>query len=482
MLLAKYRNIFYLFLIVLIVRIFVFFLIPDNFDLYDSEPWSKIHIALQWQESGRLLPDINFAPLHAYFIIAGLEIWNNVSVTPRLISLIFGIFFIFPFYGLIRKLFDDRVALISGILLAFYPLHARLSVLSLAMVPFVFCLFLSLYCFFVYKENKKLQYLIYSGIFLNFAGALRYEGWIFIPILLLFLIRENKKHLLIFVLIVLIIPSLIMVISYKMFDNPVNFAYISTQVHKHLLSSLQLNHIVFGWIISLKQVFYTTILLISAIGIVYSIFSKKRFYHYFALIFFALFIVYEYRLLNRHFTFHIRRYVLPMSLLIFPYISVGILSCGKIIKNEKIKRFVILIIVSTIVFFWSKKIILDSLNSQPPIELKECTELLGKYIKPQDTILLDSLVNYHPYVIINSGLKIEQFLNCQYKPSGKIIEKSFYNILDKEPDFVFYSFKSGRLKEILSFDSDNSVEWFKNLKFITIFSSGEYRIYRISYN
>ena len=176
------------------LRIGYFCVNPYNMDLLrDDEPWSKINIAVRWQNSNEPLPDLNFGILHTY-IISTLWLFNKEEVVllARLVSLAFGILLLPVYFFLLKEMFDTDIANFGTFFLALYPLHVHLSSVSLTEPIAYFLLFSSLYFLYRFIHRKKVFYLVISAMALNLSCLLRYESWLFIALFTAILFLEYR--------------------------------------------------------------------------------------------------------------------------------------------------------------------------------------------------------------------------------------------------------------------------------------------------
>ena len=194
----KYRSFIILAaLIIVAVAIRVFMLsISDNG--WGVDPDERIRMTVKWlnmKGPRPIFPGDLWLPLHYYLIALSIKIFNSIPLSPRILHLIFGILTIFPFYGLIRLVFNERVALISTLIFIFYPVHILCSIVTLSEGPFLFFLMASLYYFFKNREDRRVKSLFLCCIFIILASMIRYEAWLCIILmsLLLFFDRRFKE-------------------------------------------------------------------------------------------------------------------------------------------------------------------------------------------------------------------------------------------------------------------------------------------------
>ena len=138
---------------------------------------------------GDWLPGYNY--LHSLFYL----ILENPALTPRIVNVILGTLTVPLFYLLIAKVFDRSVAMISALLLMCFPLHIGLSASSLTEPTFLFefitgSLFLILAA---NGEKYQLAYLLLALFLLSLAIMTRYEGWVLVPIFVIYYYARTKS-------------------------------------------------------------------------------------------------------------------------------------------------------------------------------------------------------------------------------------------------------------------------------------------------
>ena len=122
------------------------------------------------RSDGSLVPG-SFLGLILFYGTLGriFGVWAIIYFTP-----ILAIFGVLAFYGIIKRLFNEKVAMLSAILMFFNPAWWYYSVTSmLPNVAFISSLLISLY--FLFKDNKKLSLAetIASALFAGLAISIR---------------------------------------------------------------------------------------------------------------------------------------------------------------------------------------------------------------------------------------------------------------------------------------------------------------------
>jgi 4-amino-4-deoxy-L-arabinose transferase-like glycosyltransferase len=142
----------------------------------------------------------SFGPLNCYINALAIYLSNNPDLGPRLCSAIFGLLTILPLFGIAREIFGRKAALYSAVAFPFFSLYINLSVSGNSESLSGF-LFLSSVFFAVrFSSTLRLSYVLLSGLAMALASATRYEIWLFIPAIALFLFRnyifdKNRRRL-----------------------------------------------------------------------------------------------------------------------------------------------------------------------------------------------------------------------------------------------------------------------------------------------
>lgn len=463
-----------------------FFFKSDNFE--GNVPMGKIASALNIIANPRLGPHFaaNTSMLYNYLLAVWLRIWPDVLIAPRVLSMLFGVLSIIPFYFLIRLIFTETTAFYSSILLSIFPLHAIYSTCSTSDIISHFFFFSCLYFIFKFKlEEKKILWLVLSIISFNITSQLRFESWAFIPVLSALLFKEGKKYSALFFFSSLILPCLWMLLCYSFqkdalasFTVPARVAHFEILMERAPHSRSPLD-----WLNVLGNMLGYTIVLSGLGGIIYS-FIRKRFF-YLALFFSYVYLLYTVngmaeRMLNNE------RYGIILALFLFPYSVIFIEKLSVFLKSKPIVLFLPVILLSSLEFNKSthRYIAWHTL----PGQIKEIAGWLKKNVSSSDKILIgaDKGDQYVYDIIVRSTIAPENFFNvsffCPWPTLTKADIESY--ITAEKPDYLVLDSK-GFLNNLLNFDANrNQIEEFGCL-FKRIYSKWVYperfNIYKIYY-
>jgi hypothetical protein len=147
-----------------------------------GDAWAREGITAHWLQHPSL--QLNFGPwlpFH-FWLMGGLAtiLGDNVRIAGRLLSLLAGTASLFVFRSLVRAVFGAGAAQIGLIFFSLCSLDIAYSATSSSEAVYLLFILLGLLGYFRFRESGKLQDLTFSGIFLSFAAATRYEAWPFI--------------------------------------------------------------------------------------------------------------------------------------------------------------------------------------------------------------------------------------------------------------------------------------------------------------
>lgn len=203
---TSYILVVLIILIAIGVRIFVFF----NTDHYDGDSIHRIigsyryashpfNIAQYYIESTGASGQLSYFFLNTLL----MHFVDEPILISRIISFIFGILMIIPYYWLIKLAFSQDIALASIFVLAFYSVHILYSVISLAVAECLFFIILAVYFSMqhLYKTDSKKSkiYFIASIISTILATSFRVDAWPLVVFLSFVFLKEKRlKEALIF--------------------------------------------------------------------------------------------------------------------------------------------------------------------------------------------------------------------------------------------------------------------------------------------
>lgn len=168
----------------------------------DGDTHTRTFMALQWLKHPFFiyLPnDVTwvFAPMHCYLNAIALAIWNNPSLTTRLLSLILTSLTIFPLYHSVRLLFDERAAFYSALFCCFCTLFIHPAAIGASEGINLFFIYTTLFFFLRYRKSSRWRDMLLSAFAALAADMMRYDSWPFVSmltlLLLIFAFTDTRK-------------------------------------------------------------------------------------------------------------------------------------------------------------------------------------------------------------------------------------------------------------------------------------------------
>lgn len=431
--------------------------------------------------------DGNTSVIYNYLLAGWLRIWPDVLIAPRVLSLIFGILCVIPFYFLVRLTFSAKTAFYASVLFTLFPAHAVQSTFSMSDAVFHFFSLSCLYFIFKFKiVERKTAWVVAAAVLLNACALLRFESWFYIPFLSILLLREGKKYSLMFFLLCLISPSFWMMLSYHFQrDALIAFTLPAMTCHREILMNRAPHPAgIPGWLNVLRMMLGPLILASALCGIIYSFIKKRSFY--LGIFFIYLYFLYTASTIAEK-TWYNERYAIILGILLLPYSVLFLEKFSVFLKARMAFLFLAFILISAINF---NKIVHRYLiwHTLPP-QIKEIACWLKKNASSGDKILLgpDKRDLYGQDIIVRSGIAPANFFPVTvFSPSPNLNKAVIENyIAGKRPKYLILN-SEGYLNSLLNFDSDrNEIAQFrtvfKRVYFKDIINGGRFNIYRVDY-
>ncbi|NNB88298.1 ArnT family glycosyltransferase [Corallococcus exiguus] len=183
-----------LLLAALLPRLGVFFINENLF----GDAVVRTELAERWLADPHVITSYKdgtyqFGPLHLYLVGAVLSVFER-DVAGRLVSLVFGVLSVVPLFALTRRLFGWRAGVAAGLAFSAWGMHLQFSTtagsesVSLFFMLAVFALVAE------GVEENRFQPLFWGAVLLNFACALRYDAWLYIPLITVALVFSSEDR------------------------------------------------------------------------------------------------------------------------------------------------------------------------------------------------------------------------------------------------------------------------------------------------
>ncbi|MBU1062501.1 MAG: glycosyltransferase family 39 protein [Candidatus Omnitrophica bacterium] len=465
-----------------------FFLNTDN--LYGAIPSQKIIHSQLILENPFDVWDVN-PLLYPYLLGAWIKVTNDILVSPRILSLVFSVLMVVPFFKFCEILFrEKRKAVLATVLLGIFPVHIMQSVVSMEEVFFYFFLFFSLYFFLKYKyEKQNIKILIVSALLLTISCGFRFEGFLYPALLFLFLLGKDKKPCLIFLGISMAVPVLWGLISYVKWHNPFSSFWIQDavasleielynqkfkNVFESVMTCLPLAAIIFGFL-----------------GLLAGLKNKRLSVVY--LCFFVFLGIFTFKILNKGLLFQ-ERYVLAFSIFFIIFIAEGVYSMLDRLSKVWIRNSIV-VILCMYYFFYTAHLFRENefFGMKAPEEIRHIIALLRDEQRNDAIILLDvdMFHEYPEYINVSAGFSpkravmplVEEIMHRRLTPGTKKehteFDKRILRLLkEKKINYILYCTKDGYLKYLFPLSGD--LDQIEGSYYKRIFKGNIFWLYKIS--
>lgn len=332
------------------IRLSYFFIInyydPDQ--IYRMIPAQHLSPSLRtWQDLQFLIPHAEWPPLHFWLISFVYLFLKNIFVASRLVSLIFGMASIIPFYFLAKEITDKKVAFFSTLFFSLYSFHILYSVLVFADVPALFFVLMALLFFFRYLRLGCKKEIIFSAIFLNLTTMLRVEYVIILLPLFFILLIKKKRYTFLFIILASLFYFFWSSFEYFISGNPFFFFTQAAHMSQRLGWRFLFPGKDFGNNI-LTRFFYPAFLMnlwthglalaFGLIGLIYS-FTKKRLIMY-SFVFVFVYFIYSILVVTK-LVFFMDRHVIILGMFSLVFVPLGCEGAAYWIKKYFLKSYFI---------------------------------------------------------------------------------------------------------------------------------------------
>ncbi|MCX6813451.1 MAG: glycosyltransferase family 39 protein [Candidatus Azambacteria bacterium] len=211
------KKFWFLYFLMLVLELLIagFVLTRFGFNFYQGGDSSGyMYMARNLAENGALFPTNFRTPGYLFFLALIYFIFHSF-VPAIFFGALISAFAAPLIYLIAKKLFEERVAFIAGVLAAIEPMGLFLGISILTEGVFTSVLLLSVYFFIKYLKAGNVARLYYSGALLALSTLIRPIMFYFWPIAILFVLRKEYtngwrltcKRALIFVVIFFLILS-----------------------------------------------------------------------------------------------------------------------------------------------------------------------------------------------------------------------------------------------------------------------------------
>ncbi|MEK6904641.1 MAG: glycosyltransferase family 39 protein [Nanoarchaeota archaeon] len=192
----KSKKIFWIFALALVIRILMIGLhetIEIDGVYYSRLGYNLINGGGYIDVEGNV--NTVFTPLYPILIGIFDLVFGNLEFTARIISVIFGALLIFPVYMLARRLYNEKVALVSALITAVYPALAYISTITYSDSLYLFLLYNLFYFGYRALEEKKRSLYAISGLLGGLLYLARPEGAFYTFLIALLAVFWSRKDI-----------------------------------------------------------------------------------------------------------------------------------------------------------------------------------------------------------------------------------------------------------------------------------------------
>ena len=140
----------------------------------------RVEIAARWASAPHLWRGFTdayqYGPLHLSLIGVALRVWPDRLWAPRVLSLVCGLSGIWLLFRIAHRLFGREAAFVAALGLALSPLHIQASTTAASEALFLALLLGSI-------DLLLSDRIIGSALLLGASGLVRYDGWLYVPLL-----------------------------------------------------------------------------------------------------------------------------------------------------------------------------------------------------------------------------------------------------------------------------------------------------------
>jgi len=354
--------------------------------LYSFEPLGSlygeiIHPRSSVLTDGRLVP-VSFPGIILYY--GFISFLTGIDFVPY-ITVIFSFFAVLSFYGIVKEIFNKKIAFFSGVLMLLFPGWQYYTARSMYHnVLFVSCCIIGIYFLTAYYKKKKTVLLVASSFFLSASLVVRLSEavWVGVIFLTAVLLKRKKisfRDIVIFISTFILFLLPLVVFNTVTYGSALKFGYSppnpsGNEIHKTFVSGVVKNIVIpFG--LKPKSIAYNFIryyviifwwycsLLVAGIYVFLKAWKKrtaeqKAFFLLFVFISFYLTVFYgSWRIVDNLDPDKITigtsyvRYWLPMFIFSLPFIGFFINSVVVKIKDRKIHSVFLLFLFIIISYF-----------------------------------------------------------------------------------------------------------------------------------
>jgi 4-amino-4-deoxy-L-arabinose transferase-like glycosyltransferase len=148
----------------------------------------RVWLAEAWLQSPHVIGSFEqgarqFGPLHLYLLALLEWLWPVPEHAGRLLSLVVGVATAWPLWALSRRLFDETSAIVAVLCLSFWGFHVQLSTTGASEALSLLLVTSTVAGLARWQALGERASLLGAGLALTLACATRYDAWLLVPLL-----------------------------------------------------------------------------------------------------------------------------------------------------------------------------------------------------------------------------------------------------------------------------------------------------------
>ncbi len=472
----------------LLLRLVFLFLFDNSFS-HEGESYSKINLVRVWIQHGRPYPDINFGPLHTWLIYLLHEVFGGWIWPVRLFHLLLGVATVPLFYLLVREEFGAAVAKVAAVLFAAFPVHLRASPTGLTEVPYLFFFALGLYAFFRVLNRRRdgWGWVVLAAAAVTAAGMLRFEAWLFLPVLGLLMLRRKPWSAVLFGALCSLFPLFHMYMCWRITGQPTSFAQTSAQSFLQYMPALPMSEKATGWLISFWIGMGPPAAVLALVGMALT--AARRLTWSFQVLFWFPLAIMQYKAMTNTMDPSLERYIVSLAMLSYPYAAWVLVHAQEAWRRRGGGgHHTVMVVIALVVLLQVALAYRQADAARIPADVVATAHYLRDHATAQDRVLPDQ--RFHPYVELESGLPLDSFVNLEWTADRKTLNpEAFERLIHQQPPTLIV------FDYLLAEDPDNMVnsnlDVFRvpqraqeaevyGLKLTRVFAAGDFVIYRVT--
>lgn len=244
-----------------------------------GDDYSRALFALRWAADPFVFtPDMAWLPLPFY--VYGAASWlltGHYQLGFAVVTQAISILTLFPLIALTRRLHGGVAAALAGMLYVFIAWQVILSLSCMAEPLFYLLTLSAIYYLTIWSESRRARHLATAMIFFALGAATRYEGWILLPFVSIFVLLTTGRsrprfRACLWLIIPWLVPAAWMVQSARVFGTGFRFYNVNRESFDSVLQGAG----VFDRLLMYPQALLNISVLIPALFAVFVWRSRRR--------------------------------------------------------------------------------------------------------------------------------------------------------------------------------------------------------------